>query len=60
MGTLVRVAPDTARERMGESQVLMIAREDFDYLPDLDRLIATAAVRLGKARIVDEDRQAGA
>ena len=54
MGTLARAVPDTARDRMGDgAQVLMISREDFEHLPDLDRLFATAAVRLGKARIVE-------
>ena len=47
---------------MGEGvQVLQISKEDFDHLPPLDQLIARAAVRLQKARIVDEgsDRDLG-
>jgi hypothetical protein len=35
------------------SEVLEIPRHDYEHLPALDKLIAEAAVKLGKARIVE-------
>ena len=35
------------------SEVLEIPEEDFEHLPPLDKMIAEAAVKMGKARVTE-------